>query len=155
MADMLVNLVLLPDLAPVLAAQAAKGVEIRRGKPDESHTISEWVREHMNPNWVIGCEVALEQEPATCYIAVEANGSADGQLDLSPDSILGFACFDVVKRGVFGPTGVRDDHLSSGVDTALLLVCLHEMKSLDYGQAAIGWSAFMDGGNKMDFGNNG
>ncbi len=40
MADMLVNLVLLPDLAPLLAEQAAQGVEIRRGQPGESHKIA-------------------------------------------------------------------------------------------------------------------
>ena len=152
MADMLVNLVLLPDLAPVLAGQKAKGVEIRRGQSEESHKIAEWIREQINPNWAIGCEVALEQEPSTCYIAVETNGAADAQAELSADAILGFACFDVVKKGVFGPTGVRDDRADSGIDTALLLVCLHEMAALDYGQAAIGWSAYTDGGNKTDFG---
>lgn len=152
---MLVNLVLLPDLAPVLAKQTARGVKVRRGEPGESQKIADWVREHTNPNWAIGCEVALEQEPSTCYIAVETNGGTDDEAELSPDAILGFACYDVVKKGVFGPTGVREDHVDSGIDTALLLVCLHEMASLNYGQAAIGWTAFMDGSNKMDFGNNG
>jgi len=154
MADMLVNLVLLPDLAPVLAEQKSKGVEIRRGQPEESHKIAEWVREQTNANWAIGCEVALEQEPITCYIAIEANAAADTPNELSPESILGFACYDVVTRGVFGPTGVRQDRANSGLDTALLVVCLHEMAALDYKQAAIGWTAFMDGSNKTNFGDN-
>ena len=155
MADMLVNLVLLPDPAPLLAEQATQGVEIRRGQAGESHVIAEWVRELTNPNWAIGCEVALEQEPITCFIAVEAAvASAGNQADLSPETIVGFACYDVVTRGVFGPTGVRQDRADSGLDTALLLVCLHEMAALDYKQAAIGWTAFMDGSNKTDFGDN-
>jgi len=155
MADMLVNLVLLPDLAPLLAEQAAQGVEIRRGQPGESHKIAEWVREQTNPSWAIGCEVALEQEPITCFIAVDTNASAeDNQLDLSPTAILGFACYDVVTKGVFGPTGVRQDWTDRGIDTALLLTCLHEMSALDYKQAAIGWTAFMDGSNKTDFSDN-
>ena len=152
MADMLVNLVLLPDLAPLLAEQKAKGVEIRRGQASESQKIAEWVREKTNPNWAIGCEVALEQEPVTCYIAIEANAAADNQAELSPEAIFGFACYDVVTKGVFGPTGVRQDKADSGIDTALLLVCMHEMAALDYKQAVIGWTAFMDGSNKTDFG---
>jgi len=152
MADMLVNLVLLPALAPLLAEQKAKGVEIRRGQASESQKIAEWVREKTNPNWAIGCEVALEQEPVTCYIAIEANAPADNQADFSPEAILGFACYDVVTKGVFGPTGVRQDKADSGIDTALLLVCMHEMAALDYKQAVIGWTAFMDGSNKTDFG---
>ena len=151
---MLVNLVLLPDLAPILAEQKSKGVEIRRGQPEESQKIAEWVREQTNSNWAIGCEVALEQEPVTCFIAIEANAPSDRQADLSPESILGFACYDVVTKGVFGPTGVRQDRMNSGLDTALLLVCLHEMAALGYKQAAIGWTAFMDGSNKTDFGAN-
>jgi hypothetical protein len=155
MADMLVNLAALPDLAPIIAGQKTNGVHIRRGQPEESHKIAEWIREQINPNWAIGCEVALEQEPVTCFIAIETKKSQDdNQSDLLPASILGFACYDVVTKGVFGPTGVRQDQADSGIDTALLLVCLHEMAALDYKQAVIGWTAFMDGSNKMDFGDN-
>ena len=155
MADMLVNLAALPDLAPIIVEQKAKGIKIRRGKPEESHKIAQWVSEHINPNWAIGCEVALAQQPVTCYIAFETNGtgsSATGNSDdLQSELILGFACYDVVKKGVFGPTGVRDDRRDSGIDTALLLTCLHEMADLNYGQAVIGWTAFIDGSNRMDF----
>jgi len=154
MPDMLVNLAALPDLAPIIAEQKAKGVKIRRGQPEESGKIAEWVRERINPNWATGCEVALEQEPVTCYIALDANETSipnNNGGDLLPELILGFACYDVVKRGVFGPTGVREDHENSGIDTALLLTCLHEMADLNYGQAVIGWTAFIDGSNRTDF----
>jgi hypothetical protein len=154
MADMLVNLAALPDLAPIIAAQKTNGVHIRRGQPEESYKIAEWIREQINPNWAIGCEVALEQEPVTCFLAIEAKVQVDNQADLPPAALLGFACYDVVTKGVFGPTGVRHDKADSGIDTALLLVCLHEMAALDYKQAVIGWTAFMDGTNKMDFRDN-
>lgn len=151
MADMLVNLAALPDLAPIIAEQNTQGVHIRRGQPEESSKIAEWVRERINPNWAIGCEVALEQQPVTCYIALEKSVQAENLNDLQPELILGFACYDVVKKGVFGPTGVREDRQHSGIDTALLLTCLHEMADLNYGQAVIGWTAFIDGSNRMDF----
>ena len=145
MADMLVNLAALPDLAPIIAEQKAKGVQIRRGQPEESYKIAEWVRENINPSWVIGCETALEQEPSTCYIAVAMDeAQIDDSNDSQSESIVGFACFDVVTNGVFGPTGVLEERQDSGIDTALLLTCLHEMAALDYGRAVIGWTAFID-----------
>jgi len=155
MADMLVNLAALPNLAPVLAEQERKGVKIRRGQPNERDKIVEWVREHINPAWVIGCETALEQEPSTCYIAVAAN---DAQVqysnDLQPESIIGFACFDVVTNGVFGPTGVLEERQDGGIDTALLLTCLHEMATLNYKQAVIGWTAFIDRSSQASWSDN-
>jgi len=155
MADMLVNLVALPDLAPILAEQKRRGVKIRRGQPNEKDKIVEWVREHINPNWVIGCEVALEQEPVTCYIAVETEeAQVDDSNDLPSELILGFACFDVVTRGVFGPTGVVEERQDSGIDTALLLTCLHEMAALDYERAVIGWTAFIDGNSRASWSDN-
>jgi len=157
MADMLVNLAALPDVAPILAEQKSKGVKIRRGQPDEKDRITEWVREFINPNWVIGCEVALEQEPATCFVAVETDKTrvaTDNPNDSPSEIILGFACYDVVTEGVFGPTGVRGDRQDSGIDTALLLTCLHEMAALNYERAVIGWSAFIEGNNRTDWSDN-
>ena len=153
MPDMLVNLTVLPALAPVIAEQEAKGVRIRKGKPEEREKISEWVSENINPNWAVGCEVTLEQEPTTCYIAVKETSNKNSK-DLKPEAILGFACYDVVKKGVFGPTGIREDYQETGIDTALLLTCLHEMAVLDYGSATIGWSAFVEGNTKTNFSDN-
>lgn len=63
MTDMLVKLYALPDLAPVLAEQKTSGVGIRQAHPEEKRQIADWAREHINPNWAKGCEVALEQRP--------------------------------------------------------------------------------------------
>jgi hypothetical protein len=155
MADMLVNLGALPNLALVLDEQMRKGVKIRRGQANEKDKIVEWVRENINPSWVIGCETALEQEPSTCYIAVEMNeAQIDDSNDLPSELILGFACFDVVTNGVFGPTGVLEERQDSGIDTALLLTCLHEMAALDYGRAVIGWTAFIDRNSRASWSDN-
>src|SRR5918993_404555 len=99
MADMLVKLYALPELAPALAAQKARGVEIRRAHPDEKHKIAAWVSEHIKPHWGAGCEVALEQRPPTCYIAFEKDAAhvpSDNPYDLPSETLLGFACYDVV-----------------------------------------------------------
>jgi hypothetical protein len=143
MADMLVKLYALPDLAPILAEQKSRGVEIRRAHPDEKYKIAEWVHEHINPNWAIGCEVALEQRPPNCYIAFEKDPEyvpTDNPYDLPSEIMLGFACYDVVAKGVFGPIGVREERQDCGIGTALLLTCLHGMAAERYAYAVIGWA---------------
>lgn len=140
---MLVKLYALPELAPVLAEQKAKGVEIRQAHADEKHTIADWVRRHINPNWARGCEVALEQRPPTCCIAFEKDAAhvpTDNPYDLPSETLLGFAVYDVVAKGIFGPVGVREDRQDAGIGTALLLTCLYRMKAEGYAYAVIGWA---------------
>jgi hypothetical protein len=143
MADMLVKLYALPELAPVLAEQKSRGVEVRQAHPDEKHKIADWVREHIKPAWAIGCEVALEQRPPTCYVAFEKDGAhvpTANPYDLPPENLLGFAVYDVVAKGMFGPIGVREDRQDCGIGTALLLTCLHAMAADRYAYAVIGWA---------------
>ena len=143
MADMLVKLYALPDLAPVLAEQKSRSVEIRQAHPDEKHKIAEWVRTHIKPDWGVGCEVALEQRPPSCYIAFEKDPAHVPTADpyhLPSETLLGFACYDVVAKGVFGPIGVREDRRDRGIGTALLLTCLHAMAAQRYAYAVIGWA---------------
>jgi hypothetical protein len=144
MADMIVKLAALIDLEPVLEDQRAKGVNVRQGRAEEQNLIAEWVRENFNPNWAMGCEVSLEQEPITCFIAVEENPLFDKQSDLSAEKLIGFACYDVVTKGVLGPIGVREDKAESGVETALSMICLDAMAAHGYEFATIGWTAFIN-----------
>ena len=147
MADMLVKLYALPELAPLLAEQRSKGVLIRPAHPDEKHKISGWVREHIKPDWGIGCEVALEQRPPTCLIAVEKDSSfvpGDNPYGVPSETLLGFACYDVVAKGMFGPIGVREDRRGAGIGAALLLACLHQMAAERYAYAVIGWAGPSD-----------
>ena len=143
MADMLVKLYDLPELAPVLTKQALNGVQIRRAHPDEKHIIAQWVGAHINPHWSIGCEVALEQRPPTCYIAFEKDSSfvpTNDPYDLPAEILLGFVVYDVVAKGVLGPIGVREDRRDAQIGTALLLTGLHAMAVDRYAYAVIGWA---------------
>jgi len=145
MAEMMVNLRVLRDLEPVLdELERASGVEVRRARETESGVIADWVRENINPNWGLVCEVALEQTPPNCFVAYQKNPS-DKSLDLPPQNILGFACYDVVTGGVFGPSGVREDQQDTDVGTALLLLCLHAMAAEEHLEAVIGWSGMTVG----------
>ncbi len=132
MADMLVKLYELPSLEAPLAALAAQGVTVRRALTAEKHLVIAWIGQHFWPHWQSECEAAFSRQPVTCYLAVEG------------DALLGFACYDVTRKGFFGPTGVAEAARGRGIGTALLLVCLHSMWIEGYGYAIIGGAGPVD-----------
>lgn len=142
---MMVNLRVLRDLEPVLDEQRANGFEIRRARIEESGAVCEWVNENINPNWRVACEVALEQTPPNCFIAYSRMSADEDRKNFAPENIAGFACYDVVKKGVFGPAGVREDLQETDLSTALMLVCLHAMAEENNTEAVIGWAGSAGG----------
>ena len=147
MTDMLVKLYTLPEVTPHLIALNQKGLEIRRPDPSEKYILAEWVRKHFKESWAVGCEVALEHRPVSCYIAVEksqAHFPIENPYELPDEVLLGFACYDVASKGMFGAMGVKEDYRGQGIGTALLLACLHAMKEEGYAYAVIGWVASVD-----------
>ena len=129
-ADILVRLYDLPplDLAPL----AAVGVSVRRPLAPERHLVGAWVLREFEPGWASETEVAFAARPPSCYIAVE------GQ------DIVGFACYDVTARGVFGPTGVAAGARGRGIGAALLLASLAAMREAGYAYAVIGAAGPVD-----------
>jgi len=143
MADMLVKLYALPEITPVLEDLQKNGIEIRLAAPSEKPTIVKWVSQHFQETWANECEVALEQRPVTCYIAVEKRPiqpPAHDPYTLPPEVLVGFACYAAVSKGMFGPEGVRDDYRGRGIGKGLLLACLHAMRAERYAYAVIGWA---------------
>ena len=126
MPDMLVKLYELPEYKPVAEQQKRAGIEIRRSIPPEKHIVLEWVLDNFYEHWVPQCKVAYSRQPCTCFIAIRE------------DELIGFACYDVNAKGIFGPTGVAEAHRGKGTGTALLLACLHDMLAQGYAYAIIG-----------------
>mgnify|MGYP006270888811 CR=1 FL=1 len=126
MTDMLAKLYNLPPLQPELDRQHAQNIEIRRALAPEKHLVLAWVGATFSAYWVSECEIAFTRQPITCYIAIHAQ------------RVIGFACYDVTKRGFFGPTGVDESARGQGTGKALLLTCLHDMWAQGYGYAIIG-----------------
>jgi GNAT superfamily N-acetyltransferase len=140
---MLVKLYSLPDLWPRQAALARGGVEVRQALPTEKRVIADWVRGHFSESTAGWCEVAIEQRPITCFIAVQKqvpDTPAAASYELPPEILLGVACYDTVAKGMFGPEGVRPDRRGQGIGSALLLACLHAMRAERYAYAIIGWA---------------
>ena len=143
MPDLLVKLYTLPDAAPALTALAAAGIQVRRANAWEKHLLADWVRARFGEVWSQGCEVALEQRPVSCFVAVTPLTSQPaGQRPA--DALLGFGCYDVAGRGIFGPTGVQQDQRRRGIGTGLLLACLHAMRAEGYAYAIIGQAGPVD-----------
>jgi GNAT superfamily N-acetyltransferase len=143
MSDMLVKLYALPEVEPLRADLSQRGIVIRQARTAERGIITDWVRQRFSAAVTAECQAAIDQRPVSCYIAVESPLGTSQQArsdDSLSDALLGFACFDVAARGVFGPEGVREDRRGEGIGKMLLLSCLHEMKAERYAYAVIGWA---------------
>ena len=126
MADMLVKLYDLPELAPYLQQIKTQNITLRPALAPELHLVSKWVSKYFSLYWQSEVVKAFSNTPITCYLAIE-----DG-------NIIGFACVDTTMRGFFGPTGVNEDARGKNIGSALLVYALHQLKNLGYGYAIIG-----------------
>jgi ribosomal protein S18 acetylase RimI-like enzyme len=93
----------------------------------EQSAVVEWVSRTFGPGWASEASAALSNRPTTLFIAQQAN------------EILGFCCYDATARGFVGPIGVLDSARGKGIGAALLLACLHDMRTMGYGYAIAGW----------------
>ena len=126
MVDMLIRLYDFEVQETFWAEQKARGIELRKPIGPEKHAIIAWVFDHFGDGWASEVDVALSNQPRTCYVAVKDN------------KIIGFACYDATALGFFGPIGVIKSHHKKGIGTALMNVCLLEMKNKGYGYAVVG-----------------
>ncbi len=126
MADMLVKLYTLPSVEAEITAQEKQGIVIRRAIAPEKNTILAWVEEQFNTRWMSECDVSFKNSPPSCWIAVENQ------------QILGFACYECTCKNFFGPIGIGEAARGRKVGKALLLACLHDMRSQGYGYAIVG-----------------
>lgn len=125
MSDMLVKLYDLAPIAPLIMRQSEKGIVIRRAIPPEKHHTLAWVKRHFDDIWVSEVDIAYTRLPPSCFVAIQ------------DEKLIGFACYDTVRRGFFGPTGVAEVLRGQGIGKALLFACLHDMWAQGYGYAII------------------
>jgi len=142
MSDMLVKLYALPEFAPLSARLATDGIVIRRADPVEKRAVLHWIGDQFRESWAVECEAAFQRNPIGCFVAVK--GGASDPYALPPDSLIGFACYDATRKGMFGPEGVHPRFQGRGIGKALLLACLYAMKDERYAYAVIGWAGPVD-----------
>lgn len=132
MTDMLVKLYG-RDTALRTEVLAQQGVFIRRAMAFDRALIATYVREQFDtPGWVGECEMALSQQPPTCYVAVHDR------------RIIGFCCWDGTAKGMLGPLGVSVPWRGRGVARELIHASLASMKEAGYAYAVIGWVSSED-----------
>ena len=119
--DMIIALYRLP------AIRVHPGELIRKALGPEHATVAEWVGSSFAPGWSSEASAALSNRPTTLFIAQQSN------------DLLGFCCYDATARGFVGPIGVLDSERGKGLGAALLLACLHDMRTMGYGYAIAGW----------------
>jgi hypothetical protein len=122
--DMLIRLYALD--APPFVRSVTEGVVIRKPIGPEHATVSTWVGAQFTAGWASEAQVALANRPVSLWIAAREG------------SLLGFACYDATARGLVGPIGVAGDARRKGLGAALLLACLHDMRSTGYAYAVVG-----------------
>jgi GNAT superfamily N-acetyltransferase len=110
--DLGVRLAGIPD--PSLPTQLATQGDLER--------LLEWVRRY-HPNWIDELTRGVEQN--SCVVHQD----------------LGFACIDVNREGLFGPTATHPDHRGTGIGSATLLAALQLMRSRGHEHATISWAA--------------
>lgn len=105
-----------------------QGVSIKRAMAFDRALICAFVREQFEtPGWVGECEIALSQQPPTCYVAVHEK------------RIIGFCCWDSTAKGMLGPLGVSASWRGRGVARELIHASLASMREAGYAYAIIGW----------------
>jgi GNAT superfamily N-acetyltransferase len=110
-----------------LAPPTAHSVLVRKPLACEHALVGAWVAATFSAGWSSEVHAALCNRPTTLFIA---------QRDTS---LLGFCCYDATARGFVGPIGVLESERGKGTGAALLLTCLHDMRTMGYGYAIAGW----------------
>jgi ribosomal protein S18 acetylase RimI-like enzyme len=104
---------------------AAVGV-VRKPLAPEHDLVTAWISRHFTPGWASEARVALGNRPLSLFIAT------------CSEALLGFCCYDATARGFVGPIGVAEQARGSGIGAALLLACLHDMRTMGYAYAVAG-----------------
>lgn len=118
--DMLISLTRVAAMAAISAGTPRKPVG------PEHELVIAWVRASFSPAWASEAAAALGNRPTTLFIAQREQ------------ELLGFCCYDATARGFVGPIGVQESARGQGLGAALLLACLHDMRSMGYGYAVAG-----------------
>lgn len=129
MSDMLVKLYDCP-LESRSGILVKSGIIIKRALAIDKQPICDFVYDNfadVSLGWNGECELALMQQPSTCYIAVSEN------------IVVGFCCYDSTAKGMLGPLGVSEPFRRKGIAQELMFCCFEAMRAAGYAYAVIGW----------------
>ena len=128
--DYVVNLVNMfeNDDSPYLNVYRKVGdIIIRRPHSFEKSIVCRFVEKTFREGWADEITPAFSHIPCQCIIATKPDGE-----------IVGFANYDTLRRGMFGPIGVSPDCRQGGVGRALLIEALRGLYNLGFPYGFIG-----------------
>jgi mycothiol synthase len=112
-------------------ALAARGITVRRLRPDDREPISPWLA-GWGGTWRDEAFATLERDGAGCHIAVLRDGAPDA-------AYVGFACHGVNRADWFGPMGTDGELRGLDIGSVLLRRCLDDLRAAGHPTAQIGW----------------
>ncbi|MFS0639171.1 GNAT family N-acetyltransferase [Mesobacillus foraminis] len=103
-------------------------ITYKRVEQSDAALLKTFVEKEFGNGWLDSIENGFLNEKIPIFMA------------LDEEHIVGFACFDVVRRkkGLFGPMGTSFSNRVKGIGYTLLHFCLREMKEIGYEYAVIG-----------------
>jgi len=103
-------------------------ITFRKANQKDARSLKTFVEKEFGNGWLDSIENGFSQENIPIFIALDTQ------------EIIGFACFDVVRRkkGLFGPMGTSLTNRMQGIGFTLLHYCLGEMMEIGYEYAVIG-----------------
>ena len=104
-----------------------EGIIIRRPHSFEKKNVLNFIANKFRDGWCDEVEPAFSHIPCQCIIATTSEGQ-----------IIGFAAYDVLRRGMFGPIGTDPDFRKGGVGGALLIESLRGLFNLGFAYGFIG-----------------
>jgi len=123
--DIIVNLYNLPEYEDQRPKLAEQGIFIKRAVSPDKTEILDFIRREFSNGWADEAEKAIFNCPSSCYIAV------------CDHKVVGFACYDSVALGYYGPLGVAASMRKKGIGEALTFCCLNAMREKGYGYIII------------------
>lgn len=126
MADMLVNLLQLPQEQELIQNLEQQNIQIRRALAPDKFRVVPWVQEHSSISAAGECDVCFSHTPISCFLATRGA------------RIIGYACYNAIAPDFFGPTRVLNEEQGLGIGKALLLRSLRAMREEGYLYAIIG-----------------
>jgi len=116
------------DSAPREAERRSAGYDFVRLSPGTLDKTLTFIRTHFSETWAHECRQALDNTPASAFIALHA------------ERVVGFAVYDAVMfAGCFGPMGTDPAERGKGIGQILLEKCLRDMKEKGYPRCEIVW----------------
>lgn len=105
---------------------ARRGITCRRLRPEEKTLLREWMdSDGCSPGWQYQVMKAADRNPTAVYVAENAG------------RYVGFACYDGVRPGWFGPMKTNEEYRGLGIGSVTFLKCLQSMKSVGYRRCEI------------------